>query len=73
MKAIKSDFAILDVKAGRAALRKHFAKRPVLGPCPLKFRIPVTIKGYIDDIASDDDGVSCEFSVVVSSVKTTRT
>jgi hypothetical protein len=66
---IKSDFAILDVKAGRAALNKHFAKRPRLGECPPKMRVPVTITGYIDGIHSNDDGVSREFSVVIQSVR----
>lgn len=67
---VKSDFAILDVTAGRAVLTKHFAKRPRLGPCPAKMRVPVTITGYIDDVHSDDDGMSREFSVTVTSVKT---
>lgn len=70
--AIKSDFAILDVKAGRAALAKHFKDRPRLGECPPKLRIPVTITGYIDDIHGSDDGVSREFSVTVQSVKTRK-
>jgi hypothetical protein len=66
---IKSDFAILDVKAGRAALNKHFAKRPRLGVCPPKMRVPVTITGYIEAVHSNDDGVSREFSMVVTKVK----
>lgn len=68
----KSDFAILDVKAGRAKLAKHFAKRPRLGACPVGMRIPVVIHGYIDGIHGSDDGVSREFSVTVQSVKLTR-
>lgn len=67
---IKSTFAILDVKAGRGPLNKHFAKAPRLGGCPEKLRIPVTITGYIDGVWSNDDGVSREFSVTVQSVKT---
>jgi hypothetical protein len=69
---IKSDFAILDVKAGRDELTKHFADRPRLGPCPEPMRIPVTIMGYIDSVHSDDDGTSREFSIVVTSVKAVR-
>ena len=69
---IKSTFAILDVKAGRSALNKHFSKRPALGVCPPAMRIPVTITGYIDGIWGADDGVSREFSVTVQSVKTKR-
>lgn len=69
---IKSDFAILDVKAGRAALNKHFSDRPRLGQCPHKMRVPVTITGYIDGVHGDDDGVSREFCIVVQSVKTTK-
>ena len=68
----KSDFAILDVKAGRAKLAKHFAKRPRLGPCPKDMRVPVIIRGYIDDIHGSDDGVSREFSVTVTSVSTRK-
>lgn len=68
---IKSNFAILDVKAGRGALNKRFEKRPRLGECPPELRVPVTITGYIDGVHSGDDGVSREFSVVVQSVKPT--
>lgn len=66
---IKSDFALLDVKAGRGALNKHFAKRPRLGECPPALRIPVTVTGYIDGVWGGDDGVSREFTMVVQSVK----
>lgn len=67
---IKSDFAILDVKVGCRALGKHFLKRPNSGECPSALRIPVTIKGYIDDIWGGFDGVSQEFGVCVQSVTT---
>lgn len=70
MMDIKSDFAILDVKAGRGPLNKHFKDRPRLGECPPKMRVPVTITGYIDGVWGDDDGVSREFCVTVQSVKT---
>lgn len=66
---IKSDFAILDVKTGRAKLNKHFDKRPRLGPCPKEMRVPVVIRGYIDGVWGGDDGVSREFSVTVEKVK----
>lgn len=69
---IKSDFAILDVKAGRAALSKHFADRPSLGVCPPDLRIPVVIVGYIDGQHGRDDGTSIEFSVVVEGVSLER-
>lgn len=65
---MKSDFAILDVKAGRKALEKHFRNRPPLGACPPSMRIPITIKGHIEGINSSDDGTSREFSVIVQSV-----
>lgn len=65
---MKSDFAILDVKAGRKALEKHFRNRPPLGECPPAMRVPITIKGYIDGVHGGDDGTSIEFSVVVKSV-----
>lgn len=58
---LKSDFAILDVKAGRNGLAKHF-ERPFAKP------IPVTITGFIDGIHSADDGISREFSVAVTGV-----
>lgn len=72
MAAIKSDFAILDVKAGRGKLTKHFETRPRLGRCPMNLRIPVVIKGYIDSVWSDDDGTSREFSVTVQKVTLPR-
>lgn len=68
----KSDFAILDVKAGRAKLAKHFADRPRMGPCPAKMRVPVVIRGYIDGVWGGDDGVSREFTVTVTSVMSSK-
>lgn len=68
MTKISSDFAILDVKAGRKKLAKHFLDRPQLGPCPVKLRVPVTIKGYIDHQHGSDDGTSIEFSVTVTAL-----
>lgn len=52
--SINSDFALLDVKKGRVAL----ARRINAGE-----RIPVTIRGYIDNVHSNDDGTSIEFSL----------
>lgn len=51
---INSDFAILDVKRGRVEL----ARRVNRGE-----RIPVTIRGYIDAVNSQDDGTSIEFAL----------
>lgn len=51
---INSDFALLDVKRGRVEL----ARRVNRGE-----RIPVTIRGYIDNVHSNDDGTSIEFSL----------
>lgn len=70
MNAIKSNFAILDVKSGRKSLKKLFYKTDSFGQV-LPVRIPVTIKGYIDGVWGDDDGISQEFSVSVQSVKQT--
>lgn len=55
---INSTFALLDVKRGRVSL----AKRINAGE-----RIPVTIRGYINDVHSEDDGQSIEFSIEVTS------
>lgn len=66
---ITSDFAILDVKRGRATLAKRFTDRPSTGLCPLTMRVPVVITGYIDEQHSRDDGVSIEFSVVVEKLE----
>lgn len=63
MQKIRSDFALLDVKTGRADLAKHFDKHPGA-------RIPVVIHGYIDGPWSEDDGVSREFTVAVEAVQT---
>ena len=64
---MNSDFALLDVKGrGRHFMREHFDRlRPNIGECPTQYRVPVTIVGYLDGIASDDDGISTEFTVVV--------
>jgi hypothetical protein len=56
----KSDFALLDVKAGRAALAKRIAKGT---------RIPVIIHGTITGQWGRDDGTSIEFEVDVTKVK----
>ena len=69
MLSFKSDFAIIDVKAGRAALTKNFKDQPLLGPCPPKMCVPVTITGYLDGVWGHDDGTSREFSMTVQSVK----
>lgn len=66
-KPFKSDFAILDVKQGRAELAKRFGKdRPRRGAGAL--RVPVVIHGYIDGIWGNDDGTSQEFCVTVTKV-----
>ncbi|TPJ51753.1 MULTISPECIES: hypothetical protein [unclassified Mesorhizobium] len=70
MTTITSNFAILDVKAGRHRLARHFSNRPRLGECPEKLRIPIVIHGYIDDIHGHDDGVSQEFQITVSKLET---
>lgn len=67
---ITSGFAVLDVKEGRQDLTRHFAKLPRGSAVPQHLRIPVTITGFINDIHSDDDGVSREFGVAVTSVTT---
>ena len=72
LKTIKSDFAILDVLAGRKTLAKHFAGLRGFVVCPKDKRVYVKIEGYIDGIYGSDDGVSREFSVAVQSVKITR-
>lgn len=56
-----SDWAYLDVKRGREALRKLVEDRG--------YRIPVTITGTITCVHSGDDGVSREFQVDVSKIK----
>lgn len=56
---IRSDFAILDVKAGRHDLKS-------MVEAGLKF--PVVIYGTIDTVHSHDDGVSVEFSLDVHKV-----
>lgn len=55
---IDSGFCFLDVKRGRVKL----AKRINAG----EKRIPVTIRGHIIDISSNDDGTSIEFTIEVS-------
>ncbi len=57
----KSDFAILDVKTGRAALAKRLAKTGK----PAWVRVDM----LIDRPHGRDDGTSVEFSCTVLSVK----
>lgn len=60
---ITSDFALLDIKKGRAALEK------IVGA---SYRIPVVITGYIQNGkggVGGDDGVSREFSIDVEHVQ----
>ena len=56
----KSDFAILDVKHGRAALAKRVVKSG-----PIRVRVDMTI----DYVQGSDDGVSQEFSCTILSIK----
>jgi len=55
---ISSGFALLDVKKGRDALKRHFDN----GGEPLD----VVITGRVYDVHGMDDGVSREFSVEVT-------
>lgn len=56
----KSDFAILDVKAGRAALAKKLAAGK---------KVRVRIDMVIEAQHGSDDGVSIEFNGSVQSIK----
>lgn len=56
----KTDFAILDVKAGRAALAKKLAAGK---------KVRVRIDMVIEAQHGSDDGVSIEFNGSVQSVK----
>ena len=58
---ISANFAMLDVEKGRRSL---FRKLGYRGPKP----IPVTITGYITGALGNDDGISREFEVQVTSV-----
>ncbi len=61
---IKSDFALLDVKTGRAALNRQCGKDH-----NMKERVPVIIRGYITHRHGNSDGISQEFGVEVTSVE----
>lgn len=63
---LKSDFALLDVKAGRAKLFRLLKKDPMA-------TIPVTITGHISGIWGHDDGISREFQIEVENVVATLT
>lgn len=56
----KSDFALLDVKQGRAALEKRIKKSG-----PVRVRVDMTVNYS----AGGDDGTSIEFACDVHSVK----
>lgn len=61
MPKYESDFAILDVKRGRA----HLARRLKTSEEP----IPVTIRGFITGTWSCDDSVSQEFNIEVTGLE----
>lgn len=56
----KSDFAILDVKHGRAALERRLSTSG-----PVKVRVDMTL----DYAHGSDDGTSVEFACTVHSVR----
>lgn len=56
MPQVTSDFAVLDVKNGREAVKRMVDTGK---------RIPVVIHGFIEDVWGNDDGVSREFGVGV--------
>ena len=57
---LQVDFALLDVKRGRAGLLKACG-----GPRG-RVRIPVTITGFVTGAWGHDDGVSREFEIDVT-------
>ncbi len=65
--AIKSNFAILDVKKGRKRLAKELHCECGLGHSG--YRIPVTITGFIVGAWGHDDGESREFQIEVAGVE----
>jgi len=66
---VTSDFALIDIKAGRAKVAKVLGEDwKVVGSKPTH-KIPITLKGFIVEQYSADDGVSREFAVDVTSVK----
>lgn len=69
---LKSDFALLDVKKGRKKLFGLLGFTPN-GPRPNEDRrVPVTITGFIVGAHGEDDGVSREFQVEVTSLAVGR-
>ncbi|MEE8608956.1 MAG: hypothetical protein V3S55_15235 [Nitrospiraceae bacterium] len=65
MRRIQSDFALLDVKQGRAGLNKKFKNGAEGDP------LPIVIHGSIVGVWGSDDGISQEFTVKVDKVKIT--
>ena len=67
---ISSGFLLLHVKDGRHELFDHFKRggNP-LWPCAEDLRVPVEIRGYVDGVCGNDDGVSIEYGVVVTDVQ----
>ena len=68
---ISSNFLLLHVKEGRHELFDHFSlgENP-LHPCSEELRVPVEIRGYIDGVCGNDDGISIEYGVIVTNVET---
>lgn len=69
-KSTVSDFAIIDIKAGRGVVAEHFDLLPDrVGPTPEEFRVPFVLQGYLTGIHSGNDGESQEFSAHVDKIE----
>jgi len=66
---VKSGFVLVDIELGRAKVTKALGGDAGYRGRPSTHQIPVTIKGFIVEQYSGDDGVSREFRVEPSSVK----
>ena len=69
---ITSDYALIDVTIGAKELEKHFENKPVSGPCPEEFLIPVTLTGYISNVFGNHDGTSQQFEMTVANIETSK-
>ena len=68
---LSSNFAMLDVRKGRYELLEHFrCGESIFAPCEEELFVPVTVHGFINGVCGYDDGVSIEYSLIVTDIET---
>lgn len=61
---------VAHLQGANDALSDHFSGRPLLGPCPPAFRVPVYLKGYFSREFRDERDMGDGFEIVVEQIQT---